>query len=301
MKALAAFILRGPNQAIMATVGAAMLAMMIPPLSMVSGAVVALATLRMGMRSGAIVVAGSTVFVATMAYFSLGSIVPGLVFFGVLWLPLWGLSWVLRETRSLALVTVSAGGLGIAAVLVTYMLQSDVVAMWEQILLTMFEPAMVAGGPLDDREAVVTILADVAQLMTGIIAAGMVLNTIICLFLARGMQAMLFNPGGFRSEFYELQLGPGMAIVSLAFIAISLLPLNTVSHMAGEIVIVVLSLYVIQGMAIIHAIADKRKLHVAWLVSLYLVMTVVLPQLMALVAVLGLMDTWVGFRRRVNI
>lgn len=300
MKALATFILRGPSQAIMATVGAAVLAMMIPPLSVVSGAVVALTTLRMGMRSGAIVVAGSTAFVAVMAWFSLGNIAASLVFLGVLWLPLWGLAWALRETRSLALATVIAGGFGIAGVLLTYMLQSDVTAMWEQILLAMFEPAMEAGGPLTDHEAVVAVLADIAPVMTGIVAAGMVLNTIICLFLARGMQAMLFNPGGFRSEFYELRLGRGFAIVSLAFVAISLVPSGVVSHMAGEVVIVVLALYVIQGMATIHAIVDKRKLHVAWLISLYLVMIIVLPQLMALIAVLGLTDTWVDFRRRVN-
>lgn len=300
MKALATFILRGPSQAIMVTVGTAILAMMVPPLSVVSGAVVALTTLRMGSRSGAIVVAGSTVFVAVMAWFSLGNIAPSLVFLGILWLPLWGLAWVLRETRSLALAIVIAGGFGVVAVLATYALLSDVTAMWEQILLTMFEPAMEAGGPLADREAVVTVLADIAPVMTGVTAAGMVLNTIICLFLARGAQAMLFNPGGFRSEFHELRLGRGIAIVSMVFITISMLPLDTVSRMAGEIVIVVLGLYVIQGMATIHAIVDKRKLHVAWLITLYLVMIVVLPQLMVLVAMLGLMDAWVDFRRRVD-
>lgn len=300
MKALATFILRGPSQAIMATVGAAILAMMVPPLSVVSGAVVALTTLRMGSRSGAIVVAGSTVFVAVMAWFSLGNIAPSLVFLGVLWLPLWGLAWILRETRSLALVIVIAGGLGVVGVLVTYALLGDVTAMWKQTLLTMFEPAMETGGPLADRKMVTTILADIAPVMTGITATGMVLNTIICLFLARGAQAMLFNPGGFRSEFYELRLGRGIAVVSMVFIAISMLPLNAVSRTAGEIVIVVLGLYVIQGMAIIHAIVDKRKLHVAWLIGLYFVMIVVLPQLMVLVAVLGLMDAWVDFRHRVD-
>jgi uncharacterized protein YybS (DUF2232 family) len=44
----------------------------------------------------------------------------------------------------------------------------------------------------------------------------------------------------------------------------------------------------------------RRQLHMAWLVVLYLVMLFVLPQLMVLVAVLGLIDTWADFRRRVS-
>lgn len=300
MKALASFILRGPGQAILAVVATAVLAMMLPPLSLVSGAIVALTTLRKGVRSGAIVVVGSTVFVAAMAYFSLGNLAPSLVFLLVLWLPMWGLAWLLRETRSLALVVTVAGGLGIAAVIITYALQADVTAMWEEMLLSIFEPAMESGGPLADRDVVMPILSGIAQVMTGIAAAGMVLNAVICLFIARAMQAAMFNPGGFSEEFYALRFGRGVAMVSLVFIAISLLPLDSVSHMAGEIVIVILGLYVVQGLATIHAMVKTLKLHVAWLVSLYVVIVFLIPQLMALVAVLGLVDTWVDFRRRVS-
>jgi uncharacterized protein YybS (DUF2232 family) len=176
----------------------------------------------------------------------------------------------------------------------------DVTAWWEQVLLTMFKPAMEAGGPLADREAVEGILANLARIMSGVAAAGMTLNALMCLYLARAMQAQLYNPGGFRDEFYELRLGQRIAMASLAFIVVSLLPLGEFSHMAGEIVIVILSLYVIQGLALIHAIVARRQLHVAWLVVLYLVMLFVLPQLMALVAVLGLIDTWADFRRRIG-
>jgi uncharacterized protein YybS (DUF2232 family) len=136
--------------------------------------------------------------------------------------------------------------------------------------------------------------------MTGIAAAGMSLNALMCLYLARAWQAQLFNPGGFREEFHALRLGQGLAMLSLVFIALSLLPLGVVSHMAGEIVIVILSLYVLQGLALLHAIVAQRKLHIAWLVVLYLVMLFVLPQLMVLVAMMGLVDTWADFRRRLQ-
>jgi hypothetical protein len=298
MKALATFILRGPSQAILVAVGTAVLAMMLPPLSVISGAVVALVTMRNGPRPGAMVMLGSTAFVALMAYMSLGNVLPGIVFLAMLWLPMWVLGWVLRETRSLALATVAAGMLGIVGVVLVYAIVGDVSAWWQQVLMTMFEPAMEAGGPLADRATVEVILADLSKIMTGIAAAGMSLNAVMCLYLARAWQAQLYNPGGFREEFHALRMGQGLAMVSLVFIALSLLPLGVVSHMAGEIVIVILSLYVLQGLALVHAVVDQRELHKAWLVVLYLVMLFVLPQLMVLVAVMGLMDTWADFRRR---
>lgn len=300
MKALASFILRGPSQAILVAVGTAVLAMMLPPLSIVSGAVIALVTLRSGVRFGGLVMLGSTAFVALLAYMSLGNLLPGAIFLLVLWLPLWILAWVLRETRSLAWATSTAGALGIVGILVIYALVGDVTAWWEQVLLAMFEPAMQAGGPLADRETVAAILANLAKIMTGIAAAGMTLNALMCLYLARGWQAQLYNPGGFRDEFHELRMGQRMAMVSLGFVVVSLLPLGEFGHMAGEIVIVILSLYVLQGLALIHAIVARRQLHMAWLIVLYLVMLFVLPQLMALVAVLGLIDTWADFRRRIS-
>jgi len=300
MKALASFILRGPSQAILVAVGTAVLAMMLPPLSVISGAVVALVTLRAGIRPGGIVMLGSAAFVALLAYVSLGNLLIGGLFLIVLWLPIWILAWVLRETRSLAWATSVAGVLGIIGVLVTYALVGDVSAWWEQTLRTMFEPAMATGGPLADRETVLAILANLAKIMTGVAAAGMTLNALMCLYLARAWQAQLYNPGGFRDEFHELRMGQRTAVASLACIAVSLLPLGGLSHMAGEIVIVILSLYVLQGLALIHAIVARRQLHMAWLVVLYLVMLFVLPQLMVLVAVLGLIDTWADFRRRVS-
>jgi uncharacterized protein YybS (DUF2232 family) len=64
------------------------------------------------------------------------------------------------------------------------------------------------------------------------------------------------------------------------------------SSAAAEILMVVLSLYVIQGLAIIHAIVAKKKMHAAWLVVSYIVALFIAPQLVAL---LGLADTWADF------
>ncbi|MEE8379214.1 MAG: DUF2232 domain-containing protein [Gammaproteobacteria bacterium] len=299
MKSLASFILRGQNQAILVAVATGVLAMMMPPLSLLSGATVALTTLRSGMRSGAVVMLGSTAFVAGLTWLSLGNVLPALMFLAILWLPLWVLGWVLRETRSLALTTIAAGALGIVGIIATYLIFGDTSSWWEEVLLAMAEPAMEVGGPLEP-EVVEQAMASMAKVMTGVVAAGLILNAIMCLYLARGWQAQLFNPGGFSSEFHELRFGYKAAMVSMAVIVFSMVPLGGLSSMATEIMIVVLSLYVIQGLAMIHAVIAIRKMHVAWLIGIYMVTFFILPQLMVVVALLGLVDTWVDFRQRAS-
>lgn len=299
MRSLASFILRGPGQAILVTAGTGVLAMVLPPLSLISGAAVALTTLRGGPRAGMLVMLGSTAFVALMAWVSLGSILPGVMFLAVMWLPLWFLGWVLRDSRSLGLTIMIAGLMGILGVFGVHLMLGDSAAWWQEMLLTLSEPALQAGSPLDPEE-VEEAMTTLSRIMTGIAAAGMMMNSLLCLFLARGWQAQLYNPGGFRSEFYDLQLGKSTALVTLAVIVLTMLPLAGLSGMASEVMIVVLTLYVVQGFAIFHAIVARKKLHVAWLIGLYLVTFFVLPQLMVLVALAGLIDTWVNFRQRIG-
>ena len=55
MKSLASFILRGPAQAILVTVLTGVLALALPPLSLISGAAIALITVRKGPQAGAII------------------------------------------------------------------------------------------------------------------------------------------------------------------------------------------------------------------------------------------------------
>jgi hypothetical protein len=299
MKSLASFILRGPAQAILVAVLTGVLALILPPLSLISGAVVALITLRKGPQAGAVVMLASTAFVAAMAWVSLGNGLVGLVFLGVIWLPLWVLGWVLRETRSLGFTTMVAGLLGVLGILIAYWWIGDISSWWEGVLKTIFKPVMETGGPLEP-EALKRAIVNLSRIMTGVAASGLVLNTLLCLYLARGWQAQLFNPGGFRSEFHALRLGYAAAITGVVLVGLSALPLAGLSHLAAEMMIVVLSLFILQGLAVVHAIVAIKKMHIAWLIGLYVVVMFILPQLMVAIALLGLMDTWLDFRRRVE-
>jgi len=297
MKSLASFVLRGPIQAILITVVTGVLAMIMPPLSILSGAAVALTTLRVGIRSGAMVVLGSIGLVAVLAGLTPGNMSPNTFYLSILWLVLLATSWLLRETRSLAIITVTTGLMGMVGIAVTYLILGDVAGWWGGILPSLLEPAMQPGGPLADPELARQIMEGLPKVLTGYIAAGLVLNTVICLYLARSWQARLFNPGGFRNEFYEMRFGLKPALLSMTVLALVLVPMGGLSSAAAEILIVVLSLYVIQGLAIIHAVVAKKKMHVAWLIVTYIVALFIMPQVVAL---LGLVDTWTDFRKRIN-
>lgn len=297
MKALASFILRGQSQAMLVVVGFAVLSLALPPFSILSGAAVALVTLRHGMQAGVVLMAGATLAVGLLSVFSLGNPAPAMMFLTALWLPLWILGSLLRASRSLSLTLMVAGGLGLLGVLLMYLLLGDVAGWWHGILLQIFNPVMDEAG-LADRDVILAALESVSQVMTGMMAAGMVLNAIICLFLARGWQAQLFNPGGFREEFQQLRMGRSLSGVTVALVLLYVLQMGAISSMAADMLIVLLSLYMLQGLALAHAVVALKQLHIGWLIGLYVVAFVVLPQLMLAVAAVGLLDTWVDLRRR---
>lgn len=300
MRALASYVTKGFSQALLVTVGFAVLSLILPPLGLISGAALALVTLRMGGHQGAVVMLAATAFVGGLAYLSLGNLAPALVFLLAMWLPLWVLAQVLRSSRSLSLTNMVAGGLGLLGVLAAHLLLGDTSAWWHEVLTKLFEPAMEAGGPLADKQTVDEALAGIAQLMTGIMAAAMVLNAIMCLYLARGWQALLYNPGGFREEFHHLRLGRSLGIVALALMGVYLLPGEGLSSLVGDMLIVIISLYLVQGVALIHAVVAIKRLHVAWLVGMYVLIFFALPQLSLVLAALGFADTWMDFRRRLE-
>lgn len=300
LKTLATFILRGQSQAILVTVAFAVLALMLPPLSILSGATVALVTLRLGAQPGVVLMALSTLLVGLLSYFTLGNPAPALMFFTALWLPNWLVGWVLRSSRSLALSLATAGGLGLLGVVVVYLVlgdAGDVSNWWQAVLQQVFAPVLSAAN--SEQQLILTEgIARASQIMTGLMAAGMLLNIVACLFLARGWQATLFNPGGFRTEFHGLRFSRGMALLALALLVLAVLQIGTPSSLATDLLLVLASLYLLQGMAVAHAIVARRRLHKAWLVGLYIVVFFLLPQLMLVVAGAGLIDTWADFRHR---
>ena len=294
MKALASFVMRGQTQAMLVVVGFAVLSLIIPLVSYISAAAVALVTLRQGPMQGLMLIVASSVFVGLVS--SLSNYGMGMVgtmsSLGLLMVLLWALAIVLRQTRSMAATITVSALVGLAIILVFHLVIDDPALWWQSILREWFGPAIEQAG--GDTSEMYNLLDSWAAQMTGFLAAAVVVNTLLCLFIARWWQAMLYNPGGFQQEFHALRLGQKFAIATLVVGVLAWVPAGFLQTLAQEALMLVMTIYVLQGLAVVHAIIALKKLQTAWFFGVY-IMVILMSQLIAMV---GFIDTWADFRLR---
>jgi uncharacterized protein YybS (DUF2232 family) len=132
--------------------------------------------------------------------------------------------------------------------------------------------------------------------MTGFLASAIIVNTLMCLFLGRWWQAMLYNPGGFQQEFHGLHLGQRFAIATLVIAVSAWLPLDALQMIASDFLMLAMTIFVIQGLSVIHAVIAKKRLQNAWFVAVYFVVLL----MSQLVAMIGFVDTWADLRNRIK-
>ena len=212
------------------------------------------------------------------------------------WLPPVIIALVLARTSSLPLATLAAVALGMLAVLAFTLATGDPVAWWTteiERMLGALRDSGQAGQAGVDVDAVATALGPIATWMTGALGASIALSALVALFVARHWQAALVNPGGFGTEFRALSLGSAAALGTLALIAAA-------AVLGGPLLVglavVACAGFVLQGLAILHALVAKRSLPVFWLYAIYALLVMV-PYLWPLLLALGLLDNRVPLRR----
>ncbi len=296
MNFLATYIMRNRTSAVLVAVASAVLSLLLPPLSYLSGAVAGLVTLRHGGREGLIVLGIAGLLIALPALFS-GSSGLVVIFGAVVWMPVWVLAVVLRQTVSLPATIIVAASFGVISVAVIHGVLVDPTEWWRG-KLEMLRPILTeAGWKPADVEANLTTLASA---MTAMLAAAVMMTPLISLFIARWWQALLYNPGGWRKEFQQLRLPATLVWVAVVIVIIAWFTGGSVQAFAADLLIVVLLLYLLQGLSVIHNLVNCRGLSVAWLVGLYALL-LILPQAVMLVAGLGFTDTWLDYRSRLNV
>ena len=298
MSGVAGFAMSARWRAIAVAVTGAAAALLLPPLTSplayLSAATVALVTLRLGAREGFAVLAAAGLTLALLGLLAGDLAVPMSVGALVLWLPVWVLALILRGSRSLALTLQAAAGFGAIAVLAAHLLSGgDPVGWWAPRIGAILGPLLAEQG-MDAGEYV----PELARWMTALSAAALVLGVLLSLLLARAWQAGLYNPGGFGEEFRGLRLGWRFALAALAVIALTQLPVPGLAPLASDLVPALLVVYLLQGLALAHAIVRRRQAHRGWLIGLYLLLLFAAPQLVPLLALLGWLDAWIDVRAR---
>ncbi|MCK9531390.1 MAG: hypothetical protein M0R77_12650 [Gammaproteobacteria bacterium] len=287
MKFLAGYAMRGPMQAVLVAAVCALLSLVVPPLSYLGGGTVALVTLRLGSWQGAKVMLGAALAVTALSLLVLRSAVPGPAFLVALWLPVWVLALELRRSVSLRHAMVVAGGFGALFVIVLYGALDNPAAFWHEVFEKVFSEA---GGQAGDA------MAEAYGVMTGALAAGFTLSLLGSLFIARWWQALLYNPGGFQSEFHALRFGPLLGLGTLAVASLAFLGDERLAAFASDLVIVLIVLLLLHGIAVVHGLVRLKGVHGAWLGLMYVLLLFMLPQTAITLSAVGLADAWFDFR-----
>ncbi len=289
----AGYVMRSRTSAILIAAVTAVLSLLIPPVSYISGAVAGLVTLRHGSREGLILVAVAGLLVALPGLVT-GNSGVALIFSAVVWMPVWVLAVVLRQTVSLPVTILVAALFGVICVVVIHALLADPVAWWRE-KLTVFQPMLEQGGWA--AADVDTLLGTLANAMTAMLGAAVMITPLISLFIARWWQAQLYNPGGWQKEFHQLRLPLVLAVVSAGIVAGAWFAGGALQAFSADLLMIVLLLYLLQGLSVIHNLVHRHGLNVGWLVALY-VLLLILPQMAMLVAGVGFTDTWANYRIR---
>lgn len=296
MKGLVTWVMKGRVQAIVATVVMAILALMVTPLALLSAAVVVLATLRNGAKEGLLIVLASALVMAVLGSLSL-QMPMALGLFGLaLWVPAWLLASILGGSQSLARSLEAAALGGLLVVGVQYLLLGDPEAFWggilQQYMQGKFDPAVI---PEDQQQQVLTLIAG---WMPGGVAASWLVSTSLALLMGRWGQALLDRPGAFGAEFRELRFSIHWLILVPILLAVSFFVYGGEPSLAGQLYLVGMTLFLLQGISLAHALVKRLGKQTGWLFGLYFLLFVGAPHSVTAIAAAGYADGWLNFRAK---
>lgn len=280
MRALAEFVMRGRTQAI----AVAALAVSSQLLAIVGVAVVGLVTLRRGAKDGLIVMAWAQLpaLLFAVMFADVGNVIA---LIGVTVAAL-----VLRATQRWPLALLIAVAAGVTAAILFSTVAVGYVQQWIASANQVF-----ADLARRSQQGAVQLPQLGPTMVSGALGWGVSGYVVLSLLLARWWQALLYNPGGFRSEFHQLRLPPVMA-VGLMVAAIG------VASMGGEYLFwtVIFTMPLgIAALALVHGVVGSKGLGRSVLIATYLLLLLV-GWFKLVLLLLALIDSFVNFRARIT-
>lgn len=289
------FILRSRTHAI----SVAVLGMLVPPFSFVSGSIIGAMALRRGIADSALTLALCVAVPALiMTLWSVGY-QPVIVFALFTGIPVILLAQVLRQTASEAITLTAAGAMSALVLAGIHLLAKDPVA-WLGAKLEFLIVQPIRDTRPDASPEVLEMLGAIVEALSvpAATVSGFMMIAMLTLWLARWMQAVLDNPGGFGKEFRELRLDRRVAYTGVMLALLAILAGNFASGLFPAWFVIVINMYTIQGIALVHGIVHKRRASTGWLAVMYVGLVLFSPITSLGLALAGISDTWFDYRRR---
>lgn len=203
------------------------------------------------------------------------------------------LAMLLRVVESWSLVIEIATWIAVAAVLIMHACIPNLYEYWHQYLLAM-------AGNIHGARDLTTALSDRAwfymtHTATGLAVAGVMVNGLFNLLVARGWQAALFNPGGLKQEFFHIRLSRFLVILLL--IVLVLLFAFKIELMWDALPILVLA-YFVNGLSLLHWKFAQLKWMWFFVVIYYVLLVFWFVIIGSLTALMGLLDSLIDSRKR---
>lgn len=292
MLGFANFVMKGPYQALIAAVLLSILTIWIAPIGLLVGAIIGLVTLRVGVMDGFKILVWSIVANVGLTVALTGSYLPAWVSVIEFMLPIWLMAMVLRSTNSLAMALQLAMILVGLGVIGFYLMVPNPAEWWLTLFNQQIKPVFEAAQIEYSAENIEKL----TEMVTMLLASFVLILWFSILMIARWWQGSLYHPGQFKEDFYQLALPKAVAYAAISLAVLGLV-FGSQKGLVFDLSGIVISALMFQGLAIAHQTVAVKKLHNAWLVSLYVAL-ILFPQVMLILAIIGLLDIWSDFRSR---
>lgn len=280
MRSIAEYIMRGRMQATLAVA-----IMAIPGLFWVGAAVASLVLLRKGI-SEALQVSILGLIIALISWY-FERTAPLMVLMGSL-----VLAQVLRVSMSWVNVLLASILVGIFCYWLFYLYPTTEMQAMSASFIPEFTKLVKETYQLTpEQNQLVTMVA--STMIPIVYACGFQVFCLISLIVARYWQALLYNPGGFREEFYQLRLPIG--ITTILCVCMFIVP-NLYYQLTILFLVCSIPLFIC-GLAVVHALLARTQFMGFGLIAFYAVFVILFYFIYPLLVILAILDSFLNIRK----
>jgi hypothetical protein len=286
LKNFSEFLMKGRREATIA----AMLTAAVPFLGWLSLAIVALVTLRKGLRDGLFVLCWSLIPAIISAYLMTGTTIiaaESLISYALVW----GLALLLRATASWRYVLEVSFGLALVIIIFFYWLIPDLNDIYAHYLMDVYRNA---GTNADSYTDAQSFIDQLVYYLLGVQTTLYILHNLFALLVGRGLQATLFNPGGLSQDLKMIRLDWIPVLVAVICLVAGL---KMSYAWALDTFPVLVVFFLIAGFSLIHYAVKQKIRFKGAIVLFYLLFILLLPFSVIPVILLAWGDTIWNIRR----